>query len=89
MMRSTYLFLAVAIGCAADPRFPTVRFANAPIANAINDRLNVPAPPKRELALLDYYGYNYAYSRLVTSGRGASTPSTRCRTRRGSPTAPR
>jgi hypothetical protein len=62
MMRSTHLLLALAIGCARDPAAPPVRFANAPIARVVNDRVNVETPPKSRRALLSYSAYEQTIS---------------------------
>jgi hypothetical protein len=65
MMRSTHVLLVLAIGCVREPAAPPVRFANAPIARAVNDRVNVERPPKSRRALLSYYAYQESISRPV------------------------
>jgi hypothetical protein len=65
MMRSTPMLLVIAVGCASQPSMPKARFANAPIARRVNDRVNVPAPPHAAHAMLEYHAYKHTFARPV------------------------
>ena len=58
----------IAAGCAtgAAPGLPAVRFANAPIVAAVNDRRDVPRPPSRREFLPDLYFFDGTFRRPVT-----------------------
>jgi hypothetical protein len=53
-MRPVWIACLLA-GCASGPVVPEVRFANAPVAVAVNDRLDVKRPPHHRLFLADPY----------------------------------
>jgi hypothetical protein len=53
-MRPLWIACVLA-GCASGPVVPEVRFANAPVAVAVNDRLDVKRPPHNRLFLPDTY----------------------------------
>ena len=55
--------LLLLTACGTSATLPAVRFADAPIATVVNDRVNVPAPPaKRELSS-DAWGYEGSVER--------------------------
>ena len=53
-MRPVWIACLLA-GCASGPVVPEVRFANAPAAVAVNDRLDVKRPPHNRLFLADRF----------------------------------
>lgn len=61
----TRLWLACALlaACASRPALPEVRFANAPIALAVNDRLDVARTPEKRIALPDLYVFDGTFYR--------------------------
>jgi hypothetical protein len=56
---------AVLAACASGPVVPEVRFANAPIAVAVNDRLDVKRPPHGRLFLPDTYVWDGTIQRPI------------------------
>lgn len=61
-----WLFAAVIAGCASASTLPSVRFANAPPADVVNDRGDVPRPPAVRPFLGPYYHFNGSfYRRLI------------------------
>ena len=53
-MKPTSILVATCLGaCASPPAVPSVRFVNAPAAAAVDDRLDVPAPPRSQVLFLD------------------------------------
>jgi len=66
MMRRAALLSAMALGCSSpEPAFPTARFTNAPPATIVNDRLDVPKPPKERLGLQNSYAFNVLFRRPI------------------------
>ena len=66
MLRPLILWLSVLAACAHSSAPPAVRFVNAPVPDAVNDRRNVEHPPASKL--FDRYLYNFDgqfYRRLV------------------------
>src|SRR4051812_15791038 len=63
-MRPHWLAAAVLAGCATGP-VPDVRFANAPAALAVNDRLDVPRAPGRRVFLADVYVWDGTIGRRL------------------------
>jgi hypothetical protein len=59
------LALVAATACSAGP-LPPVRFANAPVALAVDDRRDVPSPPARREFLPVLYNYDGAIQRRFT-----------------------
>jgi hypothetical protein len=64
--RIQLLALVLAVGCAASPEWPPAQFANAPAAQRVNDRLNVPVPPAERPTYLNFYNYNGVVMRPLT-----------------------
>jgi hypothetical protein len=61
MMTSRSLVLAACAGaCSSAAPIPVARFANAPIARAVDDRLDVPKPPAKREFYPDLYNYDGA-----------------------------
>ena len=50
--------LVLVAACSAAPRIPPARFANAPIAKAVNDRRDVPHRPDERMFFEDVYQYD-------------------------------
>ena len=65
-MRLTCVACALLASCASRPIVPEVRFANAPIARVVNDRLDVAKPPEKRLFLPDLYVYDGTIERRIT-----------------------
>ncbi len=65
-MKRICVACALIAGCASGSTVPEVRFANAPVARAVNDRLDVPKPPEKRLFLPDTYVYDGTIQRRLT-----------------------
>ncbi len=65
-MRPIWILCAVLSGCASRPGVPEVRFANAPVAVAVNDRLDVKRPPHNRLFLPDTYVWDGTVDRRIS-----------------------
>lgn len=65
-MRPRWFACAVLAGCASGSVVPEVRFANAPVAVAVNDRLDVKHPPHNRLFLPDTYAWDGTIGRRVS-----------------------
>jgi hypothetical protein len=64
--------IAALAACASPPELPVARFANAPPVLAVNDRLDVPAPPAPREVFMDVYHWDAVVQRRVD--RGLSLP---------------
>jgi hypothetical protein len=58
--------LALAAGCAAAPDLPAARFANAPAADRVDDRRDVPVPPAERAFYHSLYHYSGVVQRRLT-----------------------
>jgi hypothetical protein len=67
-MRLSCMACALVMGCASGSAVPEVRFANAPVARVVNDRLDVAKPPESRLFLPDTYVYDGTIGRRITRG---------------------
>jgi hypothetical protein len=65
-MRPLGFACAVLAGCASGPVVPEVRFANAPVAVAVNDRLDVKRAPHSRLFLPDTYVWDGTIGRPLS-----------------------
>ncbi len=65
-MRPVWIACAVLAGCARGPVVPEVRFANVPVAVAVNDRLDVKRPPSNRLFLPDTYVWDGTIDRRIS-----------------------
>ena len=65
-MRLPCVACALLASCASSSIVPEVRFANAPIARVVNDRLDVSKPPEKRLFLPDLYVYDGTIGRRIT-----------------------
>jgi hypothetical protein len=66
MMRSSHILLLILVGCVHEPDATSVRFANAPIARIVNDRVDVGRPPHGQTAMLDYHAYQSTFARPIS-----------------------
>jgi len=71
-MRPWWSAIAALAACASRPELPAVRFANAPPVLAVNDRLDVPAPPAPREVFMDVYHWDGVVQRPID--RGLSLP---------------
>ena len=62
-MTRRWLACALLAACASRPALPEARFANAPIAAAVNDRLDVARPPEKRIAFPDLYVFDGTFYR--------------------------
>jgi hypothetical protein len=62
--------VAAALACAAcgGPSVPAARFVNGPIARAVNDRVDVPQPPKQRVMYPSLYNWDGAIQRRLERG---------------------
>jgi hypothetical protein len=58
--------LVALAGCASSPAVPVARFANAPAVLVVNDRENVPAPPKERVYATYLDNFDGSFHRIVT-----------------------
>ena len=65
-MKRSLILCATLAGCAAGASLPAVRFANAPIAHAVDDRRDVPQVPTGRLFLPNLYLYDGSFERAIT-----------------------
>jgi hypothetical protein len=65
-MRRNAVILAVVAGCSASTSLPSVRFANAPPARAVNDRLDVAQKPAQREFLRLLYNLDGQFVRRVS-----------------------
>jgi len=70
MMRSTVL-LGLALAACSSSHAPPVRFANAPAVPRVNDRIDVPRPPRVHEFLRSLYHFDAYYLRTI---RGLALP---------------
>jgi hypothetical protein len=66
MAMKRWIACAVLAGCASGPVVPEVRFVNAPVAAAVNDRLDVKRPPHGRLFLPDTYVWDGTIQRPIS-----------------------
>ncbi len=64
--------IAALAACAGPPELPAARFANAPPALAVDDRLDVPTPPAPREVFMDVYHWDGVVQRRID--RGLSLP---------------
>jgi hypothetical protein len=65
-MRPAWILCAALAACATHPVVPEVRFANAPVADAVNDRLDVKHAPRSRLFLPDTYVWDGTIGRRIS-----------------------
>jgi hypothetical protein len=65
MMNVRWLPIALALGCGSAASFPKARFANAPPVEIVDDRRDVPIPPRREPTLENAYSYHSLFERQI------------------------
>src|SRR6185503_18776018 len=65
MMRSIWIACVVTLGCTPEPTFPIARFANSPPVTIVNDRRDVPKPPKERMAMQDRYAFEVLLQRPI------------------------
>lgn len=64
-MRATWISCVVVLGCTSEPAFPIAHFASSPPVTIVNDRRDVPKPPKAREALQDPYAVKVLLTRPV------------------------
>jgi hypothetical protein len=65
-MKPIAIFLATSLAaCATPSAVPGVRFVNAPAVTAVDDRLDVPTPPRSRDFLVDLYHYDALLYRRI------------------------
>jgi hypothetical protein len=65
MMPVRWFTFALALGCGSAASFPKARFANSPPVEIVDDRRNVPHPPRKLPALETAYSYHALFERPV------------------------
>jgi hypothetical protein len=74
MMNVRLLPIALAFGCGSSDSFPKARFANAPPVEIVNDRRNVPVPPRRLPSLETSYSYHSLFERQISRALSVPAP---------------
>jgi hypothetical protein len=65
MKRSIWILCVVPFACTNEPKFPVAHFAAAPPVTIVNDRRDVPKPPKERVAMQDRYALEVLVTRPV------------------------
>ena len=73
-MRPWGFAIAALAACAAGSELPAARFANAPPVLAVNDRLDVPAPPAARELFMDVYHWDGVVQRRIDRGMSLPRP---------------
>ncbi|MGE0397940.1 MAG: hypothetical protein AB7T06_14670 [Kofleriaceae bacterium] len=68
------LLVLVVSACASAPRVPTARFVNGPPVLVVNDRRDVPVPPKERESSQDLYDFDGSFFRLLTRALEVPAP---------------